>query len=149
MAIFANVSANALFGKMLQIQSEAAALTALFNQADGENWRRNTNWRSDKPLNEWQCVETVAEGKEAGRVKEVILYNNRLRGTIPSELLDSLPALTKLSISGNLRFETQVQAVRILVEFLLLNCSNPFFFLFDFCGIDDCLQIAMRNSSKS
>ena len=36
-----------------QLTIEREALIALYNATDGDNWENNTNWCSDKPLNEW------------------------------------------------------------------------------------------------
>ncbi len=35
-----------------------AALTALYNATDGDNWHRNDNWLTDAPLGEWHGVYT-------------------------------------------------------------------------------------------
>ena len=32
---------------------ERAALIALYKATDGDNWKDNTNWCSDKPITEW------------------------------------------------------------------------------------------------
>ena len=60
------------------------ALIALYNATDGDNWTANTNWKSDKPLDEWYGVTTNSKG----RVTELRLFNNRLSGEMPSELGD-------------------------------------------------------------
>ena len=52
------------------------------------------NWKSDKPLDEWQGVYTDA----AGRVIEINLSGKRLRGEIPPEL-GRLPTLRWLDLS--------------------------------------------------
>ena len=99
---------------------ERVALNALYNATDGPNWRNNTNWLSDKPLDQWHGVQT----DEAGRIIGLKLRNNRLSGTIPTilgqlknltvldlaynQLTDSIPVelwqmtnLTRLSLDGN------------------------------------------------
>ncbi len=92
------------------------ALVALYNATDGDNWRFNTNWLSDRPLGEWYGVTTDG----AGRVTKLELYafatsdgdtvaigvdtgvrvGNRLAGTIPSEV-GSLTNLGHLDLSAN------------------------------------------------
>ena len=74
---------------------ERAALVALYNAADGDHWKNNTNWCSDKPLSEWYGV-TVTEG----RVTKLNLYQNQLMGAIPSEL-GNLTNLTSLDLGNN------------------------------------------------
>lgn len=39
-------------------QLEREALIAIYNALDGDNWVNNSNWCSDRPLNEWYGVET-------------------------------------------------------------------------------------------
>ena len=72
-----------------------AALLALYNAADGPNWRNNDNWTSDLPIGEWHGVTA-----HNGRVIKLHLDNNLLTGTLPSEL-GSLTNLQALRLSGN------------------------------------------------
>ena len=75
---------------------QRAALTALYNATDGANWDDNTNWLSDRPLNEWHGVWTDSDG----RVIRLDLQGNGLSGVIPSQLGD-LASLRALWLSGN------------------------------------------------
>ena len=45
------------------VQTDRAALVAVYNATGGPNWGVNTNWLSDKPLGEWYGVETDADGR--------------------------------------------------------------------------------------
>lgn len=76
--------------------SDRAALVALYNATDPENWADSTNWMSDRPIGEWFGVTTDANG----RVTELGLLANRLRGSIPAEL-GNLSNLTSLQLGGN------------------------------------------------
>ena len=76
--------------------SDRAALIALYNATDGANWRRNNNWESDQPLGTWDGVTT----DESGRVTQLDLANNRLRGTIPTQL-GNLSNLVVLDLYSN------------------------------------------------
>ena len=76
--------------------SEVAALAALYEAANGANWKNNDNWLSDKPIGEWHGVTTDRNG----RVTELDLSENQLTGSIPSEL-GSLSNLTVLYLWGN------------------------------------------------
>ena len=60
--------------------SDRDVLVALYEATDGANWRRNTNWLSDKPINTWHGVTT----DDSGHVTKLDLYRNQLRGAIPS-----------------------------------------------------------------
>ncbi len=76
--------------------SERAALTALYHATDGPHWANNANWLTDAPLGHWHGVTTAADG----RVVEVDLGHNRLRGQLPAQL-GSLPRLVHLFLLGN------------------------------------------------
>ena len=72
------------------------ALVALYNAGGGDNWRNNTNWLTDAPLNEWYGVTT----DEDGRATRLDLEENNLSGHIPPEI-GNLVELTDLSFRGN------------------------------------------------
>ena len=78
-------------------ETDREALVALYNAADGEgNWPNQQNWLSDAPLDEWDGVTT----NDDGRVIELVLAYNGLRGEIPAEL-GSLSNLEELFLGGN------------------------------------------------
>ena len=73
------------------VETDRAALVAFYNATDGPNWTNSDNWLSDGPLGEWHGVETFAEGSDVpsdwvGRVGEITLQANGLKGEIPAEL---------------------------------------------------------------
>ncbi len=76
--------------------SDREALVALYEATDGPNWRNNTNWITDKPLDEWHGVQL----NEHGRVHAVNLWDARLRGPLPPEIGD-LAHLSELILFGN------------------------------------------------
>ena len=78
------------------VQTDRAALVALYNATNGANWDDNDNWLSAKPLGEWDGVATNAQG----RVIQLYLQYNNLKGTIPSEL-GNLSKLTDLTLWEN------------------------------------------------
>lgn len=65
------------------IAQDREALIALYNATGGDNWTNNTNWCSDKPLNEWYGVVTHPM---TGRVMELWLRQNNLTGSLPKEI---------------------------------------------------------------
>ena len=79
--------------------ADRAALAALYHATDGPNWRDNTSWLSDKPLSKWYGVTTEEEEGE-GRVVQLDLKNNQLRGELPPEL-GNLSRLTELKLQNN------------------------------------------------
>ena len=76
--------------------TDREALVALYNMADGANWRANTNWLSSEPIGQWQGVKTDSDG----RVVEVSLWVNKLEGQIPSDL-GNLAKLERLNLTLN------------------------------------------------
>eukprot|EP00752_Nemacystus_decipiens_P011696 g10379.t2 len=63
-------------------QTDREALVALYNATDGPSWIGRTNWGSGTPLSDWHGVKA----NDQGRVVELSLGANNLRGTIPPEL---------------------------------------------------------------
>ncbi len=104
----------------MQVLSEREVLVALYHATDGANWRNNTNWLSDAPLDEWHHVSTDGTGRVTGlflsdiqlsgeipaelgglaKLELLFLNDNRLSGEIPAELGD-LASLTSLTFFGN------------------------------------------------
>ena len=78
------------------VDTDKAALTALYNATDGTNWTTATNWNSDDLLSTWHGVATDSDG----RVSELDLNGNGLTGALPSELGD-LDRLEHLDLGDN------------------------------------------------
>ena len=80
------------------VNTDRAALAALYNTTNGSSWLDDTNWVSSRPLGEWYGVSTDADG----RVTELDLRDNQLSGSIPSELgnLANLKGLDGNQLSG-------------------------------------------------
>ena len=72
------------------------ALIAIYNAADGANWRRSDNWLSDEPIGDWFGVDVDAEG----RATVLDLDGNRLSGELPPEI-GELANLEKLYLANN------------------------------------------------
>ena len=89
------VTASAILGT-LRAAVDRAVLVELYNATDGRNWRRNTNWNSTVPLDQWSGVCT----DDNGRVTKLLLSENLLSGEIP-ESLGRLGSLTVLNLLGN------------------------------------------------
>ena len=100
------------------VAGDRAALVALYNATDGENWTDNTNWLTDAPLHQWYGVEAYANG----RVMLLSLGSNQLTGQIPLELGDQTN-LWHLDLSENqLSGEIPAQLGR-LTELIYLDLS--------------------------
>ena len=72
-------------------------LVELHKATDGPNWDDKTNWQSAAPLGEWYGVTTDA----SGRVTELILSDNNLRGPLLHAALGQLTNLSNLDLSGS------------------------------------------------
>ena len=75
---------------------ERAALMALYDATNGNNWTDSTNWGTDEPLDHWHGV--TASGGD--RVERLNLNNNNLTGSIPPALGD-LSNLVSLFLHNN------------------------------------------------
>lgn len=81
---------------------EREALIALYNNTDGDNWRKKTHWKKDDgSFSDWG-TEHNWHGilLSGGRVIQLDLSNNNLRGTLPNEL-SQLKNLSVVSLNGN------------------------------------------------
>ena len=77
------------------IKSDYNALTEIYNQTEGQNWKNNDNWLSDTIANKWHGVSIKGE-----RVSELRLSSNNLTGELPKEIFD-LDKLTYLNLYNN------------------------------------------------
>ena len=77
-------------------QRDKDVLVALYDAADGENWRRRGKWLTDEPLGKWYGVTTSDEGC----VTRLELWRNGIAGELPAQL-GSLSELTVLNLRDN------------------------------------------------
>ena len=78
------------------VETDRAALVALYNATDGANWRNNTNWLSARPLGEWYGVTTDG----TGRVVKLDLGFGELTRALPPEI-GNLSRLRNLDLYDN------------------------------------------------
>ena len=78
------------------LEMEREALIAFYNATGGDNWTRNDNWCSDKPVREWYGIIT----NEYGRVCMLNIPSKNLSGSIPAEL-GNLSSLKQLDLKNN------------------------------------------------
>ena len=78
------------------LSSDRTVLISLYHTTDGPNWIESGDWLSDRPIGEWYGVAT----DDDGRVIELHLDDNQLKGKIPAEL-GSLSNLQSLGLGDN------------------------------------------------
>ena len=111
------------------LAAEMEALIAFYKATDGDNWTVNTNWCSEKPVEEWYGITTKGEsyGMTSSRVDnmvcEIRLSINNLSGILPAEIgvfseLEIL-SLYDNKISGEIPAE--ISNLKKLREILLNN----------------------------
>lgn len=76
------------------IERDSLALIALYNATDGANWQ--DKWDLTQPINTWHGITLTEEGC----VKEIDLFANSLKGTIPQEI-GNISELTDLKLHLN------------------------------------------------
>lgn len=99
----------------LNEMSERDILIAFYNATDGDNWRNNTNWCSDEPLNTWEGVTT----DEGGRVTRLSLrgnYPGYRFGLKGNACLSGLKNLESLSLDSNELVSLDVSGCNQLVS---------------------------------
>ena len=75
---------------------ERKALIEFYQATGGDQWINNTNWCSDKPLNEWYGITTTSDG----RILTISMFDNNLCGELPN-IFDRFSSLNELGLSGN------------------------------------------------
>ena len=79
-------------GKVDYEKIEREALIEFYKAANGDDWEDNTNWCSDKPLNEWAGIST-----ENGRVTKIDFLNANHTTNIVGDLEEMIVPLSKLT----------------------------------------------------
>ncbi len=91
-----NYTIEQAVGLDYQLALEREALIAIYNALDGDNWTRNENWCSDKPVGEWYGVNT----NDNGFVVDLLLGYINLKGDLPADI-GRLTMLKNLVLCGN------------------------------------------------
>ena len=83
--------------------SDSLALVAIYNAADGANWKADRVWDLNKPMNEWYGITLNADGRVSGI--KILAKTIEKEWTMPAEIGD-LTELTDLRfnsacVSGN------------------------------------------------
>lgn len=84
LAAFGFVSAVRAAVAQDSVETDRAALEAIYDAVLGFRWSDSTNWMTAAPLGDWYGVGT----DESGRVRSLELRRNGLTGDLPAELAD-------------------------------------------------------------
>ncbi|MBD1208387.1 MAG: VCBS repeat-containing protein [Ignavibacteria bacterium] len=128
-------------------RQDSVALVTLYSALGGTSWTRNTNWLRGF-VGSWYGV-TV----EGGRVRELRLPSNNLRGTVSSAVVDSalarLDGLRALDLSGNGLNGTLPRSLSKLklLETLNLGKNNLTGNLKDLCGLLKLRDLDISNNA--
>ena len=102
-------------------KKERQALMDLYHATDGDHWKRNDNWGSDKPLSEWYGIVMNDNGTH---VRKIELYDNGLKGELPASIGDlkslEILYLPKNQLTGELP-ETIGNLTRLEALYLYYN----------------------------
>ena len=91
------IAGNSDYGALaLCPNPDREALTALYNATGGPQWTTSTNWNTDQPLSDWYGVQA----NDQGRVIDLNLVQNNLRGQIPAEL-SNMEQLRRLNLGNS------------------------------------------------
>ena len=71
-------------------------LARFYLATNGDEWARQDNWLTDRPLYEWHGIVTDEEGE----VIQIVLPNNNLSGSIPA-ITGDLEGLMNLNLANN------------------------------------------------
>eukprot|EP00501_MAST-03F_sp_TOSAG23-6_P000940 GSMAST32.ASY1.ANO1.976.1 assembled CDS len=99
---------------------ERHALTVLYDNNNGINWRRKDNWKTDPDICKWKGV--ICTG---GSVTILALFNNNLSGQIPTEI-GQLTNLNWLNLRNNQLSGSIPKEIGLLrnLESLILACNQ-------------------------
>ena len=100
------------------VEKDYRALVALYDSTNGENWDNNDYWLSDSTVNKWYGI-TV----ENHRVTEIVLNNNNLSDSIPSEI-GNLTNLSSLNLRSNYLSGEMPPEIGNLTNLTSLRLSN-------------------------
>ena len=110
---------------------EKQKLIDLYRQTNGDTWTNNTNWCSNKPLNEWYGIQI----DELGYVTSIDLSNNNLTGYARLNLED-FSYLGSININNNKMEELSIRGNNSIKEIILNNCATKYISFENFDNVE-------------
>ena len=80
------------------MEKDSLALVNLYNSTNGNNWTEK--WTLSQPVDQWAGVIVSNDTKDGRRVTGLLLNENNLTGTIPSDI-GNIAYLNRLNLSKN------------------------------------------------
>lgn len=97
---------------------DSLALVDLYNSTNGPHWKNNANWLTDAPVQTWNGVLSV----ENGRVTFLLLQHNNLVGRIPTSI-GTLSEVWNLDLSNNGLIDTLPTSFNTMLKLTVLDLS--------------------------
>lgn len=136
-------------------------LIKFYHDTGGDNWTRNDNWCSDKPIDEWYGVDYYDRDDDG--VKELILdlYYNNLTGSgdlsdcanlrdvycvsnhLSSMNVSNCIALTRLQCDGNMLSSVNISGC---IALKVLSCCSSQLSLLDISGCTALQELALHTN---
>lgn len=116
----AKVNFNEDFVSLLDVERDA--LIAIYDALSGDDWPDNTNWCSNRPVNEWAGVYT----DHCGRVRGIHVYYSstvELNGSIPRDI-ENLRYLRELILRNALIKSVPVEITSLPLRRLEITASE-------------------------
>ena len=105
--------------KQSNVDMEREVLIAFYKMTNGDGWKNNSGWCSEKPISSWYGVST----DEKGRVTYIDLGRNNLIGRLP-ENIGNLKKLRYLRINDNYLYGELPESFYDLTELECFNAGN-------------------------
>lgn len=88
--------------KILELYEEQKqALIDFYDATNGDEWYINTNWKSDKPINEWYGVNGGSGVNMSNYVIRLQLEGNTLTGTLPESFTNIMDYAETITLHDN------------------------------------------------
>lgn len=106
---------------------ELYGLSVLFRSLEGDTWAENKNWNTSASPCDWQGVKCTLEKSSTGTdmevIGEIVLADNHLDGSIPSEV-GLFPSLATLDLNTNDLHYEMPSELGGLLSLAMLNLSK-------------------------
>lgn len=115
--------------EIMSCNDERQWLKEFYYASNGDNWKRNTNWCTSKPLSEWYGIEV----DNNGHVNSLNLLSNNLVAESLYVDLNGLPKLETFNIDYNISIENlSIIGNDIIEKLSITECATGYIYFEDF-----------------